>query len=155
MKRTAALLLTVSGLALAACGVKFTAAEQGTEFFTSIDITGEMRAGAPLTVLVAYEQFYPVDITLHCELRRKKEILRRLGDTVVMPLENGGPDKTPFPGVVAFDFTIDEPGNYIVECLTEKDEDNFIGDEIEIAPATDETPVPATPPPTAPPSPSS
>lgn len=135
-------MLTLCGLALAACGVKFTAAEPGTEFFTSIDITGEMRAGSPLTVLVAYEQFYPIDITLHCELRRKKEILRRLGDTVVGPLANGDPDKTPFPGVVAFDFTIDEPGTYIVECLTEKDEDNFIGDEITIRPAADATPLP-------------
>ena len=141
VKRIAVVPLVVLSLLLAGCGVRFTSADPGTEFFTSIDISGEMRAGEPLTVLVGYEQYYPIDVRLRCELRRKKEILKTLGEEVVMPLENGGPDKTPFPGVFAFDFTVDEPGTYIVECLTDKDEDNFIGDEIEIDPAADENAV--------------
>jgi hypothetical protein len=146
VKRAPAVVVVLSSVLLAlsgsACGVRFADAEPGTEFFTSIDISGEMHAGAPLTVLVGYEQFYPVDVTFHCELRREKEIIKRIGEKVVVPLENGGPDKTPFPGVFSFDFTVDEPGTYIVECLTERDEDNFIGDEIDIAPAPEETPVP-------------
>jgi hypothetical protein len=59
----------------------------------------------------------------------------------VMPLENGGPGATPVPGSIAFDFTVDVPGTYIVECLTEKDEDNFIHDEITVL-AADRTPTP-------------
>jgi hypothetical protein len=147
VKRAPAVVLLLSSVLLAvsgsACGVRFSDPEAGTEFFTSIDISGEMRAGKPLTVLVAYEQFYPVDVTFHCELRREKEIIKRIGEKVVVPLENGGPDKTPFPGVFAFDFTVDEPGTFIVECLTDRDEDNFIGDEIKIDPAADETVTPS------------
>jgi len=139
VNRLAVLLLALSGLLLAACGVRFVDADPGTEFFTDIEISGEMRVNAPLTVYVQYEQFYPVDVNFQCELRRKKEIIKRLGEQNVAPLENGGPDMTPFPGAVAFDFTVDAPGTYIVECLTEKDEDNFIGDEITIAPAADAT----------------
>ncbi|MEX0751262.1 MAG: hypothetical protein WD359_10690 [Dehalococcoidia bacterium] len=142
MKRSPLILLVLSSVLIAACGVRFADATPGTEFFTEIEISGEMRAGAPLTVLVQYEQFYPVDVTFHCELRRKKEIIKRLGEHAVIPLENGAPDKTPFPGAIAFDFSVDAPGEYIVECLTEKDEDNFIGDEITIAPAEGGTPVP-------------
>ena len=58
-----------------------------------------------------------------------------------MPLEDGGPEATPFPGAISFDFTVDEPGTYIVECLTEKDEDNFIHDEITVV-AANRTPTP-------------
>jgi len=119
----------------AACGVRFSSAEPGTEFFKSIDISGEMEAGAPLTVLVSYEQYYPVEVTFHCELRKKKELLKILGEDVVGPLQGGGPERTPFPGVIAFDFTVEQAGTYVVECLTGKDEDNFIGDEITIVPA--------------------
>jgi hypothetical protein len=139
VNRIPPLVLALCAMLLAACGVRFADATPGTEFFTDIEISGEMRAGAPLTVDVQYEQFYPVDVAFHCELRRKKEIIKRLGEQVVVPLENGGPDKTPFPGAIAFDFTVEAPGTYIVECLTEKDEDNFIGDEITIA-APDATP---------------
>jgi hypothetical protein len=139
VNRLATLVLALSGLLLVACGVRFVDADPGTEFFTDIEISGEMRAGAPLTVYVQYEQFYPVDVNFHCELRRKKEVIKRLGEQIVPPLENGGPDQEPFPGAIAFDFTVDSPGAYIVECLTEKDEDNFIGDEITIAPASDPT----------------
>jgi hypothetical protein len=141
VKRTPFILCVLWGVLLAACGVRFSSGEAGTEFFTSIDISGEMRAGAPLTVLVGYEQNHPVEVTFHCELRRKKEILKILGEELVAPLEDGGPDKTPYPGVISFDFTVDEPGTFIVECLTAKDEDNFIGDEITIAPG-DATPTP-------------
>jgi len=142
VNRLALLLLTCSAVLLAACGVRFVDADPGTEFFTDIDISGEMTVGAPLTVYVQYEQFYPVDLNFHCELRRKKELVKRLGEQNVVPLENGGPDQTPFPGAIAFDFTVDAPGTYIVECLTEKDEDNFIGDEITISPASGATPPP-------------
>jgi hypothetical protein len=142
--RIAALLL--SSALLAACGVRFSEADPGTEFFKSIDISGQMRAGDPLTVVVGYDQYYPVEVAFQCELRRNKQLVTVIGEATVPPLEGGGPDATPFPGVFSFDFSAAEPGTYVVECLTPIDEDNFIGDEITIAPAADQTPGgPATP----------
>jgi hypothetical protein len=128
----AGIVLIAMSLMLGGCGVRFRDPEPGTEFFTAIEITGEKVVGAPLTVLVEYEQYYPVDVQFHCELRREKEIIKQIGERSVAPLDDGGPDKTPIASAYAFDFTVDEPGTFIVECLTELDEDNFIGDEIEI-----------------------
>jgi hypothetical protein len=136
VKRLSVVLWVACASVFVSCGVRFSSTDRGTEFFTSIEISGEMRAGAPLTVLVGYEQYYPVEVVFQCELRRHKELIKVLGEEVVGSLENGGPDKTPFPGVISFDFSVDKPGSYIVECLTPKEEDNFIGDEIEIAPAS-------------------
>ena len=47
------------------------------------------------------------------------------------------------PGVFAFDFAVDEPGTFKVECYTPADEDNFVRDEIEISAALDATPTPS------------
>jgi hypothetical protein len=71
VNRIPPLVLALCAMLLAACGVRFADATPGTEFFTDIEISGEMRAGAPLTVYVQYEQFYPVDVAFHCELRRE------------------------------------------------------------------------------------
>ena len=147
MKLAPIVLLLCSSALLAACGVKFSSAEPGTEFFKSIDISGTMRSGDQLTVAVEYDQYYPVEVPFQCELRRKKELITVIGKATAPALEGGGPDATPFPGLFAFDFWAPEPGMYIVECLTPADEDNFIGDEIIILPQDDATPgAPATTP---------
>ena len=136
VKRLPIAVLLSSSLLLAACGVRFQDPDPGTEFFKSIDISGQMRAGDPLTVVVGYDQYYPAEVAFQCELRRKKELITVIGEAKAPALEDGSPDATPFPGVYSFDFSVPEPGTFIVECLTPQDEDNFIGDEITIAPAS-------------------
>jgi hypothetical protein len=134
-RRTAPVLIPCFLLPLlVACGVDFTSPESGSEFFKSISIDGELRAGASLTVIANYEQYYPADVDVTCELRRDKSLLKTLGASTVPALAGGTPDSTPVPGHVAFDFTVDAPGSYRVECLTPKDEDNYISEEISVAP---------------------
>jgi hypothetical protein len=137
-----ALLFVLPLLALASgCGVDFSEADPGTEFFTSLEVTGDLHAGQPLTAFVQYEQYYPVEVQFQCELRKEKTLIKEIGKEVVAPLPGGDPDATPFPGSFSFDFTVDEPArDYFVECLTGLDDDNFIRDRFDIAPAAETTP---------------
>jgi hypothetical protein len=125
-------LFAVAAVVFAGCGVRLRDPEPGTEFFSDIDVSGEMTVNAPLTVTVGYEQFYPVEVELVCELRQNEKTLRELGRQLVAPLEEGEPEATPVVGHATFDFTVEPAGEYVVECLTPKDEDNYIAKEIGI-----------------------
>lgn len=144
MKFTPAVILAlVAPAVLAACGVAFSPDDESNEFFQTLEVSGDRRAGQVLTAAVSYEQFYPVEVRMACELRDDTQLIKPIAEVIVMPLENGGPEATPFPGNFAFDFTVDEPGSYRVECLTPRDEDNYIIDEFSIGAAPAETPTPA------------
>jgi hypothetical protein len=127
------LALVAISIALTACGIRYRDPEPGTEFFSEIEIAGDQSVATPLTVTVGFEQFYPVEVELVCELRQGSTTLRELGRQLVPPLEQGEPEAIPVAGHATFDFTIDVPGAYDVECLTPKDEDNYIAEEINIA----------------------
>lgn len=143
MKYTPALIVSlVAPALLAGCGVAFSPDDEGNEFFQSLEVSGDKRAGRLLTAAVSYEQYYPVEVRFACELRQEKTLIKPIAEVGVMPLDGGSPDATPFPGNFAFDFVVDEPGKYRVECLTPRDEDNYIIDEFTIASAPAETPTP-------------
>ena len=125
--------LVAATIVLAGCGVRYRDPDPGTEFFSDIDIAGDHRVEAPLTVTVGFEQFYPVEVELVCELRQDEETLRELGRQLVPALPEGEPEATPVAGHATFDFTVEPAGTYVVECLTPKDEDNYIAEEIDIA----------------------
>ena len=129
----AAVLIAAAAL-LAGCGVRFTDPESRTEFFASLAVSGERKAGAPLTALVTYTQNYPAEVEITCELRQNKTTLLEIGKALVQPLADGNPDATPVVGSFSYDFTAPAPGTYKVECLTLKDEDNFIDEKFTISP---------------------
>ncbi len=139
----AVVLAFVAPAVLVGCGVAFSPDDEGNEFFQSLDVTGDKRVGQLLTAAVTYEQFYPLFIHMTCELRQEQQLVKSISEATVPPLRGGTPGTTPFPGNFAFDFTVEEPGNYRVECLTPRDEDNYIIDEFTIASAPAETPTPA------------
>jgi hypothetical protein len=136
-KSTRWLLLAPLGLLLAGCGVSFSNPPEGTEFFKSLTVSGEMTAGAQLTAAVTFEQKNPVDTTVKCEVRRAKELVKEIGSAKAPLHPLGGPEATPFPGNFAFDFSLDEPGAYKLECFTPADEDNFIIKNFTLAPRHD------------------
>lgn len=135
------LLLVLSCALLAGCGVKLSDTPSGTEFFKSLTVTGDMRAGAPLTAAVGIAQHYPVDVAVACQLRRSQSVLREIGSAKVPLIPGGGPKATPVATNYSFDFTVDQPGAYNVKCVTPSDENNFIVKEFSIKPAA--TPSPA------------
>ena len=130
-----------------ACGVSFADPPQGNEFFDSLTVTGDMRVGKPLTAFVIIRQRTPAVVDMTCELRQEKELVKEIGRDAIAALPEGGPDATPFAASFAYDFTVDEPGSYRVECYTPADEDNFILNvfDVESAPQPSETPPPANP----------
>lgn len=141
--RLAAVLLTFAAL-FGACGVAFSESDEGTEFFKRIQVSGPNRADVTMTVLLDYEQYYPVDVVIRCELRTETALVAEIAPPFVAPkLPLGTPDSTPVAGAFARDFVVEEPGTYRVECLTPQDEDNFIAEEIHIGPAP--TPPPPSP----------
>lgn len=135
-------LLTLSVALLSGCGVSFSSTPDGTEFFKSLKISGELTAGTPLTALVTYEQANPVLTEIHCEIRQGKERVKDLGSTTAALHPLGVPGATPFPGNFSLDFSLGQPGTYKAECFTPLDEDNFILKTFTIRPAS--TPTPAT-----------
>jgi hypothetical protein len=134
------LLLILSCAFLAGCGVKLSDAPAGTEFFKSLTVTGDMRAGAPLTAAVGVAQHYEIDVAITCQLRQSKTVLKEIGSQTVPLLPAGGPKATPVATNYSFDFTVDAPGAYNVKCLTPSDEGNFIVKEFSIKPGVTPTP---------------
>ncbi|MEX2247877.1 MAG: hypothetical protein WEC75_14475 [Dehalococcoidia bacterium] len=126
------LALALSAALLAGCGVGFAGGPQGTEFFKSLTVTGHKQTGAPLTAAVTYEQNYPLDVPIQCELRRGKALIKLIGGATAPPYPDGTPEKTPFPGNFSFDFTVEEAGHYKVQCYTTADDDNFIEEEFDV-----------------------
>lgn len=124
--------LAFIALALGACGVRIGAATPTNPFFRSLEVTGSKLVGQPLTVHVEYAQNYPLQVEIACELRQKGKLVKFIGREAVQAQPEGTPKRTPFLGNFAFDFVVDAPGRYRVECLTPEDEDNFIIDEFTV-----------------------
>ena len=133
-------LLLIATVFLAGCGVKFGSAPEGTEFFKSLMVTGDLTAGAPLTAAVSYEQNNPVSVIVKCEIRQGKNLVTELGGETVPLRPAGNREATPFPGNYSFDFSLDQPGTYKAECFTPADEDNFILRTFTIRPGRPATP---------------
>lgn len=125
---------------LVACGVRFSAAKQGNDFFKTLTVSGDRRAGSALTASVTYMQKAPFEVKMTCELRKNKTLVRAIGNDVIPRYPFGNPKATPFPGNFSYDFTVDEPGTYEVQCYTPVDEDNFIVKEFTVRPASTPTP---------------
>ncbi len=125
-------LLSAATLLASACGVEFRPAPQGNEFFATLEVTGRMEPGAPLTASLQYETYYPVAVEVKCEIRTSKELVKEIGAFTAPALENGDPEATPIPGNFSFDFTIDDPGSYRAECYNPADDDSYIRDPFTI-----------------------
>lgn len=141
MKRTITLALLALAL-LTGCGIEFRQSKVTDDFFTALDVTGDMRAGVPISLNVQYQQNYPQTVYITCELRQKKALVKVIGKAQTVPYKDGSPKVDPAPGNFVFDFSVDAPGTYRVECLTPDDEDNYIDDKIVIGPAPEATPSP-------------
>ncbi len=135
--------LVAGSLLLAACGVNFSPAPQGNDFFRSLTITGDDHAGSPMTAVVLVRQKYDEQLDVRCEIRKGKELYKPVGQDTVPRLANGNPKATPFPMNFAYDFTVEAPGTYKFECFTPRDEDNYIIKEFTVRPQGTPTPIEA------------
>jgi hypothetical protein len=130
---------------LAGCGVAFRETFDGTELFRGLSVAGERRPGAELIVNLEVAQDYPVPVQLACYYEdfdrltddQKKlafeERATRVGETVLDPAPDRRPEKNPKPTqVLSFRFSVPEPGDYFLACLTPADVDNGWGVKLHI-----------------------
>ena len=90
-----------------ACGVTFGRSEEGNDFFTSLDVSGEKIVGSPLTAALAYETFYPVPVDITCELRQGKDLVLEIGraQAPAVPGDLSPDDEDErVPGNISFDW---------------------------------------------------
>ena len=124
---------------LSGYGIAFGDAPKANDFFTTLEVTGDKRVGAPLTAAIAYETFYPTPIDIVCELRRGDETLWAIGRgqaPAVLPERT--PDDDGVPGNFSADFEVDAPGEYKVECYTTQDDANYVVEEFSVGKPRDE-----------------
>jgi hypothetical protein len=144
VSRFLAVSMVLTSALAAACGVQFASPVVDDDFFTGIRVSGVEQTGAPMTVVFLYQTNYPNVVEVVCELLDSdQEVVKEIGRTTVPAFPNGNPDVTPMAGVSAFDFTVDAPGTFRVECYTPADEDNFVRDEIDVTQAPESTPTPS------------
>lgn len=136
MVGSGALLAFLLASLLSACGVDFGSGQEGTELFASLTVEGERVAGSPLTLRLDYTQIYPAPIAVRCFLEQDDEEVQAIGESTVPPHPEGGPEATPTPGIIELTFAVERPGSYWVVCETPADENNAIGERLEILPAT-------------------
>jgi hypothetical protein len=128
------------GLALAACGVGFGSAPEGTEVFVRMQAPSEVRAGERATLTVTYEQPYPVDIEVECILKRGKKTVQTLGRNTIPAMPGGDPTdprQTPEAGTFQLSFIPRVTGSLWLVCQTRADDNNFVARRITILPPAD------------------
>ncbi len=119
---------------LTACGVSFHETFDGTETFKGISLAGDRSVGSELTLTVTVAQIYPVPMEIACYYEDGdhltdddyrvafQERAKRIGETVLppasLPIERQ---------LLTFDFSVPEPGNYFLACLTPAAADNGLG----------------------------
>jgi hypothetical protein len=133
LRNTSLVLLVLLSCIIAGCGITFAGPDEGNDFFTALDVTGDKTAGSPMTAAVAFETFYPVPVDIVCELRQEKSLIGQIGVGQAPAIPGDlTPDDDRVPGNFSFNFTLDEPGDFKVECYTRDDEANFIIEEFTI-----------------------
>jgi hypothetical protein len=136
-------------LALPAClGVSFSDDFDGTELFKGLTLTGQRVVGEELTLDVTLTHGYPVPVLVGCyyedsdKLTEDEELLafhdraHRAGETVLAPAEIDSPGGVEEEQHLIFRFTVEEPGDYFLACLTPAATDNGYGISFEIEDAS-------------------
>lgn len=132
-------ILAAMGLLLAACGVGFGSASEGTEIFVRLQAPREVRAGEPATLRVTYEQPYPVAIVVECVLKRGKRTVQTLGQRTIpgMPgADPADPRQTPEAGSFELTFVPRAVGSFWLVCETPADDNNFLARRITVLSAS-------------------
>lgn len=146
----ASLMCGLLAFVVVGCGISLSAERRESEIFKDLVIQGEPIVGESLSLILEYEQPYPVAIDVACDLLEEKrdeneegedDEPRRVSRILRESLPGnpkGGPldEATPVSDTIQRSFDAPErPGRYIVLCFTREDEDNTIARLIAVAPA--------------------
>jgi hypothetical protein len=136
-------------LSLPACGVAFRDGFDGTELFKEVELSGDRIVNRPLTVTMELNEAYPVPVRVACYYDKsrglsddQKKIAFHERAVLIGQRDIGGtagsrPDEEVTPTYISFQFSIPEPGQYFLACITPAAPDNGIGKRITIRSAAD------------------
>lgn len=125
--------LVLFAFPLGGCGIAFSDAPQGNDFFTSLRVSGDKVTGAPITAAVSYETIYPAQIEIVCELRQGSRTIREIGRGFAPAITpERDPDDDAVPGNFSIDFSVESAGSYKIECYTALDDANYIIEEFSV-----------------------
>jgi len=131
--------LAVLGLALlaAGCGITTGAGTEESEIFRKLSVDAPDVAGGYVHLVLDYTQPYPVDVTITCALLEEDgetTVTDILSDSLPANPEGGlAGEATPVRGTIDETFRApEEPGDYVVECTTPRDDNNVIGKKIRV-----------------------
>jgi hypothetical protein len=125
-------MLVVTGLLVAACGVRFSETRHESELFIRLAIVGEPEVLQPVTAVLEYEQVYPVPVQVKCYLDPSDSTGRLVAKETIAANVDDSPLAEAVPGEFTFRFRVDEPGKHTVECLTPEDTNNTISAGFEV-----------------------
>jgi hypothetical protein len=129
-------------LALPACGIAFTASDEGTELFKKLELSGDFVVGGDITVTLDLNDAYPVPLHIACYVDRAEgltedekkvsfeERARLIGDEYLdtapgsADLEPGDEGKKQ---TLSYTFQVEEPGQHFIACITPSAPDNGLG----------------------------
>lgn len=115
---------------IAACGVEFRYTYEGTELFKGMAITGERRVGQEMAVHIEVSHVYPIPVRVACYISSEKtlsrdqkqvafeERARLLGEKTLPAFVGRTPAEDGPTEVLSYAFIVEEPGEYLVACLT-------------------------------------
>jgi hypothetical protein len=119
---------------LPACGVSFGESFDGTEMFKAISLAGDRSPGAELTLTVTVIQSNPVPVQITCVYEDSNNLTdddyrvafheraSRIG-SVVLPAGSEEAKRE----AISFTFSVPEPGDYFLACLTPAAAENGLG----------------------------
>ncbi len=119
------------GVAAAGCGIGTDAKYQ--QPLAAMHVIGTPAAGQPLQVELDYQQTYPVDIDVECDLDQNSEVMQTIGTDIVPGSPQARPDATPIPGKFTFPFQVQSAGDYQVVCFTPADVENKLKSSLSVA----------------------
>ena len=127
------------------CGVRFSDGFDGTELFKDIELSGERRPGAELTLTLRLASIYPVPVSIGCfyeaeagltdDERRLSfpERATKIGETMLAASPDRLADAADAPTETRrFRFAAPAPGAYLLACLTPAAAENGYGLSFEI-----------------------
>ena len=111
----------------------------GTELIKEVEVTGDRFVNRQLTVTMELNEAYPVPVRVACYYENQNRLSKDerkvafheratlIGQQMLEPTPTGRPDEKVERSSVSFEFTVSEPGDYFLACITPAAPDNGIG----------------------------
>ena len=119
--------------------MRFSESFDGTELFKGLSLKGEMVTGQPLELALTVNQAYPIPVHVACYYEDGSKLTddqyklafeqraQPIGDEVLPAATGRSPGDKVERRELTFRFSVPEPGDYFLACLTPAAPENGLG----------------------------